>query len=110
MNTSAEERTGPVGDVDVPLPSIPDPTVPLAPALEAVLTELPQAEFDGLIGLGRARGFLTQDDVVTVFRSVELSEDFISGVVDRIRAEGIEFTYDTGETTIVPPVRGDGPD
>jgi RNA polymerase primary sigma factor len=110
VNTSAEERTGPVGDVDVPLPSIPDPTVPLAPALEAVLTELPQAEFDGLIGLGRARGFLTQDDVVTVFRSVELSEDFISGVVDRIRAEGIEFTYDTGETTSVPPVRGDGPD
>jgi len=84
------------------------------PALEAALTELPQAEFDGLIVLGRSRGFLTQDDVVTVFRSVELSEDLISGVVDRIRAEGIEFTYDTGETVIVEvagvPMVVDDPD
>ncbi len=64
--------------------------------------ELPQAEFDELIVLGRQRGYLTQDDVVTALRSVELSEDLISGVVDRIRIEGIEFTYDTGESTIVP--------
>jgi RNA polymerase primary sigma factor len=66
--------------------------------------ELPQAEFDALIVLGRQRGYLTQDDVVTALRSVELHEDLISGVVDRIRIEGIEFTYDTGESTIVPGV------
>jgi RNA polymerase primary sigma factor len=66
------------------------------------LEELPVALFDGLIQLGRSRGFLTQDDVVTVLESVELSADLITGLVTRIRAEGIEFTYDTGETTIVP--------
>ena len=109
MNTSAEKTTGAVDDAELPLPSVPEPTAPPVPALEAVLTDLPQAEFDGLIRQGRKTGVLTQDDVVTVFKSVELSEDFISGVVDRIRAEGIEFTYDTGETTIVPPGRADGP-
>ncbi|HEX3461206.1 MAG TPA: RNA polymerase sigma factor RpoD [Acidimicrobiales bacterium] len=66
------------------------------------LEELPIALFDGLIQLGRSRGFLTQDDVMTVLESVELSADLITGLVTRIRAEGIEFTYDTGETTIVP--------
>jgi RNA polymerase primary sigma factor len=39
---------------------------------------------------------------VTVLRSVELDADLITAVVDRIRAAGIEFTYDTGESTIVP--------
>ncbi|HWD52330.1 MAG TPA: RNA polymerase sigma factor RpoD [Acidimicrobiales bacterium] len=58
--------------------------------------------FDGLIRLGKSRGFLTQDDVMTVLKSVELSADLITDLVARIRAEGIEFTYDTGETTIVP--------
>ena len=39
---------------------------------------------------------------MTVLKSVELSADLITDVVTRIRAEGIEFTYDTGEMTIVP--------
>ena len=68
----------------------------------AVLETLPEAEFEALIAKGRMAGGLTQDDVVEVLRSVELSADLIAGVVDRIRAAGIEFTYDTGETTIVP--------
>ncbi len=39
---------------------------------------------------------------MTVLRSVELDADLISAVVERIREAGIEFTYDTGETTVVP--------
>ena len=67
-----------------------------------VLDTLPIEEFEMLIAKGRLAGGLTQDDVVAVLRSVELSADLITGVVDRIRAAGIEFTYDSGETTIVP--------
>ena len=67
-----------------------------------VIETLPEPEFEALIAKGRMAGGLTQDDVVAVLRSVELSADLIAGVVDRIRAAGIEFTYDTGETTIVP--------
>jgi RNA polymerase primary sigma factor len=75
-------------------PSIAEPTL--------AVDGLPAAEFEALIRKGRALGGLTQDDVVTVLRSVELDADLIAGVVHRIRAAGIEFTYDTGESTVVP--------
>jgi RNA polymerase primary sigma factor len=74
--------------------SVVDVQVTLSAAVNAQAT-LSTAEFDGLILLGRTRGYLTQDDVMTVLRTVELSADLISDVVDRIRGEGIEFTYDT---------------
>ena len=76
--------------------------VPPVPVGRGVLDVLPADQFDALIRVGRARGGLTQDDVMTVLRSVELSAELISDVVDRIRQAGIEFTYDTGETTLVP--------
>jgi RNA polymerase primary sigma factor len=69
---------------------------------QAVLDVLPADQFGALIRMGRARGGLTQDDVMTVLRTVELSADLITEVVARIRQAGIEFTYDTGETTVVP--------
>jgi RNA polymerase primary sigma factor len=63
---------------------------------------LPTDQFDALIRMGRARGGLTQDDVVTLLRSVELSADLIAEVVHRIKQAGIEFTYDAGEPTVIP--------
>jgi RNA polymerase primary sigma factor len=68
------------------------------------LDVVPTDQFEALMRRGRARRGLTQDDVVTVLRTVELNEDLITEVVRRIRAAGIEFTYDTGETTVVPVV------
>ena len=80
-----------------------DPVAELtAPEVLAAEDALAAAEFEALLRLGRAKGSLTQDDVVEVLESVELSADLIVGVVERIREAGIEFTYDTGETTIVP--------
>jgi RNA polymerase primary sigma factor len=92
VSVAEEPSARPNGDA--PVASAPDGTV--------AVTSLPDAEFDALIRKGRARGGLTQDDVVTVLRSVELDADLISEVVHRIRAAGIEFTYDAGETTVVP--------
>jgi len=66
------------------------------------LDVLPGEQFEALIQRGCLQGGLTQDEVMTVLRSVELNADLITGVVERIRAAGIEFTYDTGETTVVP--------
>ena len=66
--------------------------------------ELPVDQLDALLRLGRARGELTQHDLMEVLQQVELRADLITEVVARIRAEGIDFTYDTGETTIVPLV------
>jgi RNA polymerase primary sigma factor len=67
-----------------------------------VLDVLPASQFDALIRMGRTRGGLTQDDVMTVLRSVELSAELIVEVVEQIKGAGIEFTYDTGETTVLP--------
>ncbi|MGO8872946.1 MAG: RNA polymerase sigma factor RpoD [Acidimicrobiales bacterium] len=79
-----------------------DPSALAEAAGAAALEVLPADQFEALIRMGKARGGLTQDDVMTVLRSVELSADLISEVVGRIREAGIEFTYDTGETTVVP--------
>ncbi|MGD0880277.1 MAG: RNA polymerase sigma factor RpoD [Acidimicrobiales bacterium] len=73
-----------------------------APESLVAADTLAAAEFESLLRLGRANGGLTQDDVISVLRSVELSADLITGVVERIREAGIEFTYDTGESTVVP--------
>ena len=73
-----------------------------APEVLASEDALAAAEFEALLHLGRAKGGLTQDDVVSVLESVELSAELITGVVERIREAGIEFVYDTGETTVVP--------
>jgi RNA polymerase primary sigma factor len=78
--------------------SVPEGPTESPSALDALVSD----EFEALLELGRARGALTQDDLMEVLRSVELSADLISEMVDRIRAEGIEFTYDAGETTVVP--------
>jgi RNA polymerase primary sigma factor len=88
------------------VPVAPGPTDPgdelSAPEALAAEDALAAAEFEALLRLGRAKGSLTQDDVVAVLESVELSADLIVGVVERIRGAGIEFTYDTGESTVVP--------
>ncbi|HEY6622712.1 MAG TPA: sigma-70 family RNA polymerase sigma factor, partial [Acidimicrobiales bacterium] len=63
-------------------------------------------EFDILLRLGRAKGFLEQDDLMSVLRSVELTPDVIIDVVLRVRAEGIEFVDapdDAGDLRSVPP-------
>jgi RNA polymerase primary sigma factor len=63
-------------------------------------------EFEILLQRGRAKGYLEQDDLMSVLRSVELSPDLIIDVVMRVRAEGIEFhdaPGDPGDLTAVPP-------
>jgi len=90
------------GDASV-APTRPDADTGLsAPEILAAEDALAAAEFEALLRLGRENGGLTQEDVVAVLESVELSADLIVGVVERIREAGIEFTYDTGESTIVP--------
>jgi RNA polymerase primary sigma factor len=63
---------------------------------------LPPDELEAMIRMGRARGGLTQDDLMAVLRTVELTAELISEVVEMIRGAGIDFTYDTGESTVVP--------
>ena len=57
------------------------------PAPEGIAVE----GFEQLLAVGRQRGYLTQDDLILVLQSVELTFDVIEDVVARVRAEGIEY-------------------
>jgi RNA polymerase primary sigma factor len=63
------------------------PTGSLRPAPEGVALD----GFEQLLAVGRQRGYLTQDDLILVLQSVELSHDIIEDVVARVRAENIEY-------------------
>ena len=55
-------------------------------------------EFTRLLAQGRARRALSVDDVMAVLKNVELSEDLIDGVRQRLSDEGIHL--DEGEVEL----------
>ena len=61
------------------------------PAPEGIALE----DFERLLASGRQRGYLTQDDLILVLRSVELSPELIEDVLARVREEGIEYLEET---------------
>jgi RNA polymerase primary sigma factor len=67
------------------------PVGSVRPALEGVALD----GFEQLLAVGRQRGYLTQDDLILVLQSVELSHDVIEDVVARVRVEGIEYLEQT---------------
>jgi RNA polymerase primary sigma factor len=52
-------------------------------------------DFVALLLLGRERGYLTPDDLLSVMDSVELTPTLIAGAIGRVRSEGIEWRDDT---------------
>src|ERR1700722_8346674 len=52
-------------------------------------------DFVALLLLGRERGYLTPDDLISVMESVELTPTLIAAAIGRVRAEGIEWRDDT---------------
>ena len=48
-------------------------------------------DFVALLMLGRERGFLTPNDLMTVLEGVELRPELISAAIGRVTAEGIEW-------------------
>jgi RNA polymerase primary sigma factor len=55
---------------------------------------LPEGGLSRLLERGRTRGVLTQDDLMTVLESVELSTPLIDALISRVRAEGIRYFDD----------------
>ncbi len=66
---------------------------------------VPTVDFVALLLLGRERGYLTPDDVMSVLEAVELTPALIDAVVGRVRAEGIEWR-DDNEITDDPELTG----
>jgi RNA polymerase primary sigma factor len=52
-------------------------------------------DFVAMLMIGRERGYLTPDDLLSVMGSVELTPEIIATAVARVRAAGIEWRDDT---------------
>jgi RNA polymerase primary sigma factor len=64
-------------------------------------------DFSALLELGRARGVLTQGDLMDAVQTVVLTPEAIVSLIGRIRAEGIEYRDDLETETLVGPPLGD---
>ena len=62
--------------------------IPFTPGWE------PTADFLALLLLGRKRGYLSVDDLLSVMTTVELTPDVIEAAVKRVRASGIAWHDD----------------
>ena len=74
---------------------------------------VPEGHFVALLLLGRQRGYLTPDDLMSIMELVELTPEVIDAAVARVLAAGIEWRDDTdleddsdlvGELDAVAPV------
>ncbi|MDP1795511.1 MAG: RNA polymerase sigma factor [Acidimicrobiales bacterium] len=51
----------------------------------------PSAKLEELVALGRVKGAVSSDEVVTFFKDVELTPELINAIVSRVTEEGIEY-------------------
>jgi RNA polymerase primary sigma factor len=88
----------------------------LSDANSAVSVGKKEQQFAALLAVGKERGFLTQDDLMTVLEAVELSAALIDGVVSRVRAEGITYIDEseddlaTDATVVAEPAADTAPE
>ena len=75
---------------------------PMTSSMRPVPDGVSELEFAQLLEAGRKRGYLTQEDLVEVLRTVELSHDVIADAVLAVRAAGIQglLYFDTGASTL----------
>ena len=66
--------------------------------------EIPDQAFRDLLSKGKSRGSLSQDEVVDVLKSVELTHDLIDDVRHRLAGEGIALDGEEEETADVDDV------
>lgn len=72
----------------------PPPPPPKPEALPAQKIPAPShvlIDVEPLLALGRQRGYLTQGDLVLVLQSADLSPKLVEDLLNRVRAEGIEY-------------------
>jgi RNA polymerase primary sigma factor len=75
---------------------------PIAGSVQPVPDGVSELEFAKLLTAGRHRGYLTQEDLVEVLRTVELSHEVIADSISAVRAAGIQFVdevHDDGDQT-----------
>jgi RNA polymerase primary sigma factor len=79
--------------IDAASPFAPDPDVRV-PGGADVPAGVPAEHFRALLAAGRAHGTITGDDLIILVKDVELTPELIESIVERVRAEGIEYVED----------------
>ncbi|MFZ0664308.1 MAG: RNA polymerase sigma factor RpoD [Acidimicrobiales bacterium] len=76
---------------------------PMAASSRRLPEGVSEVEFARLLEKGRKRGYVTQEDLIEVLRTVELSHDVIVDAVLSVRAAGVQFVdeHDDREDTQV---------
>jgi RNA polymerase primary sigma factor len=71
---------------------------PLAPIAHVALPEgVSQVDFDAALATGRAKGHLTQAELIEALHAVELTPEVLTTLIDRVTAEGVALVEDEEE-------------
>ncbi|MBV8462730.1 MAG: RNA polymerase sigma factor RpoD [Acidimicrobiales bacterium] len=98
-----------------PSPSSSEPLASIAHV--ALPPGVSQIDFDAVLAIGRAKGQLTQAQLIEALHTVELTPEVLTVLIDRVTAEGVALVEDEEEDLLVEiaprkgnrsPQRGDG--
>ena len=84
----------------------------LAPVAHVALPPgVSQVDFDAALEAGRAKGQLTQAELIEALHTVELTPEVLTTLIDRVTAEGVALVADEEEDLVVevtPPKEAAG--
>ena len=78
------------------------PSDSLAPISHVALPPgVSQVDFDAALAIGRAKGQLTQAELIEALHTVELTPEVLTTLIDRVNAEGVALVPDEEEDLVV---------
>jgi RNA polymerase primary sigma factor len=78
------------------------PSDALAPIAHVVLPPgVSQVDFDAALAIGRAKGQLTQAELIEALHTVELTPEVLMTLIDRVNAEGVALVPDEEEDLVL---------
>jgi len=82
-------------------------TEALAPISHVALPDgVSQVGFDEVLAVGRAKGRLTQSEMIEALHTVELTPEVLTELINRVSAEGVELVADEDEDLTVEVTPG----
>jgi RNA polymerase primary sigma factor len=101
----SEEAAVAIDDDNVDTADAPSDT--LAPITHVALPAgVSQVDFEAALAAGRAKGHLTQAELIDALRTVELTPEVLTVLIDRVTAEGVALVADEDEdlgVEVAPP-------
>src|SRR3984885_7794184 len=92
----SEEAAVAIDDDDVTASDAPSDT--LAPITHVALPAgVSEVDFEAALAAGRAKGHLTQAELIDALRTVELTPEVLTVLIDRVTAEGVALVADEDE-------------